>query len=340
MPALATPRTTTHIEAAYYEKRPDGKAQCHLCPHECLLAEGKKGICNIRRNEGGRLIASGYGECTSLSMDPIEKKPLYHFHPGKSILSTGPNGCNFACKFCQNWTISQEEVDTAYVTPKDLVTLAGKHGSLGISYTYSEPLIWFEYLRDAGTLAHEAGLVNVLVTNGFINPEPLEELLPLIDAMNIDLKASSEDFYRQQCGGRLEPVLETIRAAYNKCHIELTNLVIPTLNDSDEDLDRLIAWVAELGVEIPLHFSRYFPHHKLNLPPTPESTLVRAYEKARKRLRYVYLGNVALEGTSDTHCYQCQALLVVRSGYRTRIVGLSGGKCRSCGARADFVGVP
>jgi len=339
MNALMMPENRTKVEAAYYEKMPDGKVRCRLCPHDCLIAEGKCGICRIRANEKGTLLAQGYGECTSLSMDPIEKKPLYHFHPGKDILSTGPNGCNLTCRFCQNWTISQEESVTAYVAPEDLVALAGKRGSIGISYTYAEPIIWFEYLRDAGRLAHEAGLVNVLVTNGFINPEPLQELLPVVDAMNIDLKASAEGFYRKMCGARLDPVLETIKASYKKCHLELTNLVIPTLNDSEEDLDRLIAWVADLGVEIPLHFSRYFPHHKLALPSTPPETLMRAYEKARKRLRYVYLGNLHVEGTSDTFCYQCRALWVKRRGYQTRIVGLSGGKCLSCGARADFIGV-
>jgi len=306
MNALMMPENRTKVEAAYYEKRPDGKVRCRLCPHDCLIAEGKSGICRIRANEKGTLLAQGYGECTSLSMDPIEKKPLYHFHPGKEILSTGPNGCNLTCRFCQNWTISQEQSDTAYVAPEDLVALAGKRGSIGISYTYAEPMIWFEYLREAGRLAHQAGLVNVLVTNGFINPEPLQELLPVVDAMNIDLKASSEGFYRKMCGARLEPVLETIKASYKKCHLELTNLLIPTLNDSEEDLDRLI--------------------------------LMRAYEKARKRLRYVYLGNLHVEGTSDTFCYQCQALWVKRRGYQTRVVGLSGGKCRSCGAQADFIG--
>jgi len=340
MPSLLMPKGKTDMEGAYYEKQAGRTVHCLLCPQDCIIREGKKGICSIRRNEGGKLIASGYGECTSLSMDPIEKKPLYHFYPGKDILSTGPNGCNFSCKFCQNWTISQEEVETAYISPEDLVAAAKKHGSIGISYTYAEPLIWFEYLRDTGTLARQAGLVNVLVTNGFINPQPLQELLPIVDAMNIDLKASSEGFYRRMCGGHLEPVLETIRSAYKKCHIELTNLIIPTLNDSDEDLDQLIAWVANLGVEIPLHFSRYFPHHKLSLPPTPESTLLRAYDKAKKHLRYIYLGNLYAEGTSDTFCYQCHALWVKRSGYHTRIVGLEGRKCRACGAQADFVGIP
>jgi pyruvate formate lyase activating enzyme len=339
MPSLLTSKGRTEIEAAYFEKRAGGAVQCLLCPHNCVIRAGNKGICSIRRNVNGTLIARGYGECTSLSLDPIEKKPLYHFYPGKQILSTGPNGCNLSCKFCQNWTISQEESDTAYVAPEDLVALAGKQGSIGISYTYAEPMIWFEYLRDAGKLAHEAGLMNVLVTNGFINPGPLGELLPLVDAMNIDLKASSEGFYRKVCGARLEPVLEAIRTSYRRCHLELTNLVVPTLNDSDEDLDRLISWVAELGVEIPLHFSRYFPHHKLALPPTPPETLMRAYEKARKHLRYVYLGNLDLEGTSDTHCYRCQALWVKRRGYRTDVVGIAEGTCRSCGARADFVGV-
>jgi pyruvate formate lyase activating enzyme len=290
-------------------------------------------------NRLGRLEAAGYGRAVSLSLDPIEKKPLYHFHPGRVILSTGPNGCNLDCQFCQNWEISQQEVPTEYVEPQKLVDLAAKSNSIGLAYTYTEPFIWFEYLLDACRLAHEKGLVNVLVTNGTVNREPLEELLPLIDAMNIDLKSMDAGFYKKTCRGDLPTVLDTIRTTHGRCHLEITNLVIPGLNDSEKNVDDLVNFVKSVDPLIPLHLSRYFPQYKTRMEPTPESTLIRFYDRALADLKYVYLGNVSLPGKEDTRCPECGSLLIERRGYRTAVVGINKQRCRSCGRRADVIGL-
>lgn len=323
--------------AEYWERLKGDRVKCLLCPWHCRLKVGQAGICNCRRNVDGELEATGYGEVVSIAMDPIEKKPLYHYHPGEQILSTAPNCCNFRCPYCQNADISQGTVPTRYVSPRDLVTLAERQGSFGICYTYTEPLVWYEYLLDVGELAQSRGLSNVLVTNGMINEEPLRKLLPLIGAMNIDLKAMDEGFYRRIAKGNLKTVLNTIRIAREHCHVEITNLLIPTLNDGDEQITALVDWVAALGADTPLHLSRYFPHHKMRLEPTPMETLLRAYEIAKTRLRYVYLGNVPLRNGSDTLCYQCGNTLVSRSGYYTEILGMRDGKCSRCGTDADFV---
>jgi pyruvate formate lyase activating enzyme len=324
-------------EAEYWERLDGQRVKCLLCPWYCRLRVGQAGICSCRQNVDGELRAVSYGQVVSLAVDPIEKKPLYHFHPGEQILSTAPNGCNFKCPYCQNADISQSRVGTQYVSPEDLVTIAERHDSFGVCYTYTEPLIWYEYLLDAGELVHAGGLANVLVTNGMINEEPLKRLLPLIDAMNIDLKAMDKDFYKRIAKGDLETVLNTIRMSKECCHIEITNLVIPTLNDSDEQISALVDWVADLGVDTPLHLSRYFPHYKMTIAATPVETLLRAYEMARKKLRYVYLGNVALQSGSDTLCHNCGNSLVSRSGYHTRVIGIEDRKCSKCGIDVDFV---
>jgi pyruvate formate lyase activating enzyme len=326
-------------EARHYRKNPDGSVTCQLCPRFCNIAPGKSGRCRARVNRGGMLVAGGYGRAVSVAMDPIEKKPLFHFYPGSQILSTGPNGCNLSCAFCQNWEISQSEQPTEYIEPKQLAELAARHDSIGVAYTYTEPLVWFEYLLDACAAVREKGLVNVLVTNGTINPEPLCELLPLVDAMNIDLKSMSPQFYKDVCGGDLKTVLGTIEAASRSCHVELTNLVIPGLNDSPGDMEGLANWVAELDPLIPLHISRYFPRYRMEAPPTPEKTLKMFYDLARKSLKYVYLGNVQIKGTEDTYCPQCGRVVVERLGYRVRLTGLKDGNCMGCGRKADIVGL-
>jgi pyruvate formate lyase activating enzyme len=235
-----------------------------------------------------------YGEITSMALDPIEKKPLYHFHPGSSILSLGTKGCNLKCPWCQNWSISQEvSCPTQKMTPREVIAQAQKLKSFGIAYTYNEPFIWYEFVYDMAKLAHKEGLKNVLVTNGYVNHKPLEEMIGLIDAMNIDVKSMSDDFYHKYCRGKLGPVLRTAQYAVQKCHVEITNLIIPTLNDSEEDFQKLTDWIAEkLGSDIPLHFSRYHPAYKSDIAATPVETLKRAEAIAKKKLRYVYLGNV------------------------------------------------
>ncbi len=325
-------------EAKYWSALDGGRVQCQLCPHHCKLDEGQIGICLGRVNRDGRLYSKNYGQVVSAAIDPIEKKPLYHFYPGSVILSVGPNGCNFRCPYCQNWEIAQTEVATSFISPEDLVKAARKDGSIGISYTYSEPLIWYEYVLDCSRLAREAGMVNVLVTNGFVEEKPLRELLEFVDAMNVDVKSIHEPFYKKLCKASLAPVLRTCELAKKHCHVEVTNLVIPGENDTDEGLGELVQWVAVLlGKETPIHFSRYFPHHKMAAPPTPESTLQKAFDIGSKSLYYCYLGNLYAKDGSDTHCPKCGNVLVQRAGYSIRVTGIEGRKCSRCGREADLV---
>lgn len=328
------------MEAKHYRKLDAHQVQCLLCPHRCLIAPGKRGKCRVRSNRDGVMEADSYGRLVTVAVDPIEKKPLFHFHPGSQILSTGPNGCNLSCRFCQNWQISQTDLPTQQASPRDLVAMARQHGSIGIAYTYTEPLVWFEYLLDACALARGNGLVNVLVTNGTIEPDPLAELLPLVDAMNIDLKSMDAAFYRDVCGGDRDAVLRTIGLAHGgKCWVEVTNLVIPGANDSDRDIDELAGWLAGVDPLIPLHLSRYFPQYKMDAPPTPEGTLVRMKQRAATKLSYVYVGNCSIPGGEDTSCPQCGGLLVARRGFAVRIAGIKGGRCAGCGRAVDITGL-
>lgn len=325
-------------EAKYYRKLKENEVECQLCPHGCILTPGKKGICKIRVNREGTLIAQSYGETISLTIDPIEKKPLYHFYPGREILSIGPNGCNLRCPWCQNWTISQAESSTSYISPEQMVKLAKEHKSIGVSYTYTEPLIWYEYLLDTSKLVKDAGMVNVLVTNGYINETPLREVLPFVDAMNVDVKSMEEDFYKRYCKAKLAPVLRTVEIARGEgCHVEVTNLVIPQLNDSEQQIQMLVDWVESVDDRIPLHFSRYFPQYKFDKPPTPQKTLERAYKLAKRKLKHVYLGNIHVHGTDDSYCSNCGNVLVARMGYSTQTVGVEDGRCSKCNSDTDFV---
>lgn len=281
-------------EALYYEKKEDGSVLCVLCPQLCRIRQGGRGFCGTRVNEKGVLRTINYGQISSLALDPVEKKPLYYFHPGEMILSAGTVGCNLACLFCQNWSISKQiQSPTQTMGSGDLIAQAKRLGSFGIAYTYNEPFVWFEFVLETARAARKAGLKNVLVTNGFVQPQPLKELLPWIDAANIDLKSIRDEFYGKVCGGRVGPVLETIKTMVRACHVELTNLIIPTLNDSEKDLADLVDWVAQnAGEDVPLHFSRYFPCYKMTIPPTPLKTLFLAESLAKKKLRRVHLGNV------------------------------------------------
>ena len=281
-------------EALYYEKLDNSRVRCHLCPYECLIADGRRGACGVRTNSSGTLYSEVYGRTTGMALDPIEKKPLYRYHPGEHILSLGTKGCNFHCDFCQNWHISQAlDVSTEAITSEAIVEKAKQARSFGIAYTYNEPFIWYEFVLDTAKLAKKAGLENVLITNGYVNMEPLEEMLPYIGAMNIDLKSFDEDFYTKICKGRLRPVLEVIKRSIRSCHVELTTLLIPTLNDSEAQMQKEVDWIYDnLGAEVPLHFSRYFPCYKMSLPPTPVEAMERAFAIAKKKLKYVYLGNV------------------------------------------------
>jgi len=269
-------------------------------------------------------------------MDPIEKKPLYHFFPGSSILSIGPNGCNLGCDFCQNYQISQERFPTTRLYPDEAVAVAIANGSIGIAYTYTEPLIWFEYVLDTAKAAREAGLRNVLVSNGAINPEPLEEIAPWIDAANIDIKSMDPVFYRKICKGHLDPVLATASRLSGSVHLEITNLVIPGLNDSNDVLEKLCDFVADLDELTPLHFSAYHPAYSRKAPPTPLYTLERAADIASRRLKHVFIGNV-VSGGNQTLCPGCGEVVVARRGYSIGAVDVIDGKCRFCGAKTGVV---
>jgi len=329
-------------ETSYYSKLEDKKVQCLLCPHHCIIAEGKSGICLTRINNNGILVSANYCRPVSTAIDPIEKKPLFHFYPGSVIFSTGPNGCNFKCSFCQNYEISQMVLDTREVSVRDIVTMVEDSGSIGIAYTYSEPYIWFETIMETGAKIRELGLKNVMVTNGYMEPEPLNELLKIADAMNIDIKSMNPDFYRRICKGSLDPVLRTCEQVKKAgCHLEITNLLITEENDSEKEMHTLTNYIAgNLGTDTPLHISRYFPRFKMEHPSTPMMELNRAWEIARDRLQYVYVGNVLTGNKEDTACPSCGALLIRRSDYSVRMLpelgrkeidGTTYGICASCG---------
>jgi pyruvate formate lyase activating enzyme len=326
------------VRADYWEERPEKKVHCFLCPHHCVIAPGERGICRVRSNRDGVLWADVYGLTPSISLDPIEKKPLYHFLPGSQILSLGPPGCNLSCQYCQNWEISQQDgIPTRYIAPEELVKLAVDNHSVGISYTYTEPILWIEYIRDVTPLAKQSNLAQVLVTNGYITPEPLTDLLEWIDAANLDIKSLNDDYYRKLCGARVKPVLETARAMAKKIHLEITNLLVTGENDAPGEVARLAEWIAtECSPEIPLHISRYFPHYKFSAPPTPPATLQRAYQEAKKFLKFVYVGNWDGGDYSDTVCPNCGNLLISRRGYHTEVKGLAHKQCAKCGYKVDI----
>ena len=321
-------------KASYFEKTNDD-IKCLLCPRKCSIYEGQAGFCRVRKNVGGVLYSENYALCSAAALDPIEKKPLYHFYPGASILSIGTRGCNFTCSFCQNWAISQENPRLINLSADEVVRLAlEEKESIGIAYTYSEPTVWFEYVLETEKLAKKKKLKNVVITNGFINPAPLDELLAYTDAFNIDLKAFSPEFYQQVCSGRLEPVLDNIKKIAEHCHVEITTLLIPGLNDSKEEIGALADWLATINPEIPLHLTRYFPNYKLNLAPTPLETLQTAREAAAGYLHYVYVGNVAGEGI--TYCPHCKAVVIDRGKRRNYLT--SDKTCRICGSRINIAG--
>ena len=329
-------------EAIYYDKKAGGIVSCRLCPKYCVISPGQSGFCRIRHNKDGLLYATGYGRAASCGLDPIEKKPLYHFYPGARILSFGASGCNFHCEFCQNWTTVHNNPETARLTPEKAVSLAVEANgddapNAGIAYTYSEPLVWYEFVLETARQARAAGLKNVLVTNGYINETPLKELLPYIDAMNIDVKGFTEGFYRKYCAGAMAPVLRTVEIALEQnCHVELTTLLITGLNDSPEEIQQLVAWTASLDSEIPIHLSRYFPNYKMDLPATSLATLKMAEGIARNKLSYVYLGNAPELGGQNTYCPSCGNLLINRTGYRTQLVDLHDKECGNCGKKINI----
>lgn len=317
--------------------RYDTYIECRLCPHLCKIAPGKSGICGARQNTGDRIELMTYGVISGCSPDPVEKKPLYHFYPGNNILSIGSYGCNMRCDFCQNWNISQKSAGSLKrSTDPDILAeeASSAHHNIGIAFTYNEPVIWFEFVRDTSLKVREMGLFTIMVSNGYVNRDPLNEMFGFIDAFNIDLKAFNELFYKKLTGAELEPVKESLKAiSHAGKHLEITTLVIPGRNDSVEEMKSQSEWIAgELGEETPLHLSRYFPMFRRNDPSTPYDTLERLYETALKKLKYVYLGNTHGDNGQNTLCSKCGTLVTKRSGYITRLMNLNEtGHCIKCG---------
>ncbi len=312
--------------------------ECELCPKGCVIAPEQSGECRIRVNKAGKLVAVTYGHPCSVHIDPVEKKPMFHFLPGTGILSIATVGCNLHCKNCQNWESSQENpenVEATWLPPEWLPELARANGCKSVAYTYTEPIVYYEYTLDGCIRVKEAGLRNVLVTAGYINREPLKRLCQYADGANIDLKSISDKFYREICDGSLQPVLDALVLAKSQgVSVEVTNLVIPTLNDTDDDFTKLSRWVAQnMGRETPLHFSRFFPHYRMrNLPSTPAETLDRARAIAKAEgLYHVYIGNITRPEGETTFCHSCGQMLIERRRYVILQNRLANGKCPNCG---------
>ena len=317
-------------EAKYYEQQGNNRLRCLLCPHLCTLSIDDLGLCRARKNFNGELYTLNFGQTVTINVDPIEKKPLYHFYPRSNILSIGCNSCNLSCDFCQNYSISQYKTKTVAIPPSELVTLCSKHAVKQVAFTYTEPMTWFEYVLAAAPLLRNIDVKTVLVTNGYVNQEPLSELLPHIDALNIDIKSLSDEFYRSLCNGTLKPVLETVETSFQSCHIELTNLLIPGVNDSADQISDLVDYISSVDRNIPLHFSRYFPNYKRATEPTSFKTMKMAYEIGRSKLNHVYLGNVLTDTEADTICSVCKTTLITRKNFNISILNLIDNKCKNC----------
>lgn len=328
-------------EAWMSKSLPKNMVQCLACNHHCRIAEGRTGICGVRLNEKGKLYLLVYGRCASTNIDPIEKKPLYHFYPGAQIFSLGTVGCNFRCLFCQNWDISQfhkehslQEVEKAgeKLSPQKIVDYCLKRKIPAIAFTYNEPAIFFEYAYDTAKLAHENGLKIVYVSNGFESREALEKILPYLDAANIDIKSFREEYYQKICGGHLQPVLDNIKWLWKKgVWVETTTLIVTGENDSEAELTEIAKWQASVSRDMPWHVSRYFPAYKMNNPPTPLATLEKAYQIGKAAgLNYVYVGNVTGLEHEDTACPKCKKVVIKREGYLVENY-LAESKCKNCG---------
>ena len=324
-------------EALYWEKLPGGEVQCTLCARGCMIAEGARGHCRVRWNSGGALKTLVYGKPLSRAIDPIEKKPLFHFMPGSRILSIATAGCSLRCRFCQNWKISQaypEDAPHIDWTPEQVVAAAVEHRCPSIAFTYTEPSVFYEYMLDTAKLARAKGIKTVWVTCGYLNEEPLVEFAKYLDGANVDLKGFSEKYYDEYCGARLQPVLDTLKVLRREgVYFEITNLVVPGGNDTPEMIRAMCEWITkELGPGTPLHFSRYHPDHLMDRPgPTPLSTLVRAREIARAAgIEHVYIGNVRGKGGEATVCPKCDVELIVRWGYLLEKNAVRGGACPRC----------
>ena len=337
------------MKAYLFDSLADKHVQCKLCHHRCVIKNGKRGICQVRQNSDGTLVSLVYGKVVAQHVDPIEKKPLFHFYPGSLSYSIATVGCNFKCKFCQNADIAQMPKDHQgaiigkFTAPDEIVAAAKKHNCRSIAYTYTEPTIYFEFAHDTARLAHEHGLLNLFVTNGYMTAEALDMIAPYLDAANVDLKAFNDTFYKTYCGAGLAGVKETLVAMKSRdIFLEITTLVIPGLNDSPEELADLADFIAgSLGTDTPWHISRFHPTYKLtDRSPTPVHTLMTAREiGVRAGLKYVYTGNVPGEEGEKTFCYACGKVLIDRWGFNVSNYAIINGRCKYCGAVIDGIGL-
>jgi len=330
-------------EAKFWRKEGE-RLECYLCPHHCRIAPNKMGICGVRQNRNGRLYSLIYGQVSAMHVDPMEKKPLFHFHPGQPVLSLGSIGCNLSCLHCQNYSISQTKFGSTNLDslkPEDVPRLAREGGCRDVAFTYNEPTIWHEFSYDVFRLCRERGISTVYVTNGFIEEEPLREIAPYLSAMNIDVKGFKEDFYRHTCKGRLGPVLDATKLAHELgVHVELTYLIIPARNDKEGEVRDFCRWVAsKLSPNVPVHFTRFHPDYLMtDTPSTPMATMEMALRVAKgEGLRFAYLGNVNSPEGENTRCPRCGSLVVRRSGYHVEITGLRDGGCSKCGEPLNIV---
>jgi len=332
-------------EAYLYKKLQNGKVRCDLCNHRCSIEPGKTGICRVRENRGGTLYSLVYGKAIATNIDPVEKKPLFHFLPGSDSFSIATAGCNFRCRHCQNSDISQVDPESSYVMgrqlpPRRVVDYAVEYKCKSISYTYTEPTIFMEYAYDTARIAREEGIKNAFVTNGCMTEESLKFFHPYLEAANVDLKAYSDDFYRQVCNGTLAPVLANIKTMKELgVWVEVTTLLIPGMNDSPEEIKQIARFINSVDAGIPWHISRFHPAYKMsNIPPTPAQTLHKAREIGKQAgLRYVYTGNLPGDDGENTYCYNCGKLLITRNGFQITENRISGAKCPDCGVDIDGV---
>ncbi len=332
-------------EAMLYIPLEEGKVKCHLCSHRCVISPSKRGLCGVRENREGKLFSLVFGRAISMNIDPIEKKPLFHLLPGSTSFSIATVGCNFRCLQCQNHEISQmpvdlKRIDGSMVSPSKIVSLAKENGCRSISYTYTEPTIYFEYAYETAALASQEGIRNIFVTNGYMTEEALRTIQPYLHGANVDLKSYQEKFYQEICGAKLQPVLESLKWMKKLgVWVEITTLVIPTLNDSEKEFEEIAQFILSLGVEVPWHLSAFYPSYKMiNLPRTPARTLHRAREVGLKAgLRYVYCGNIPGQGGEDTFCPGCGRNIIERMGFRVVRNYMVDGTCQHCQEKIDGI---
>lgn len=324
------------VEAKFYRAEKDYLV-CELCPRACEIKNGEEGDCWGYKNVDGKLYAIHYGRVVTATYDPMEKKPFYHYYPNSTILSIAPNGCNLRCQFCQNHDIAFEKKETKEISLQTILDYSGKSHSIGVAYTFTEPLIWWEYLMDSTRKLKGIGQKNILVSNGYINEKPFSEIIPYMDAINISVKSMRQDFYDRYVEAQLDVILNSIKIAFRETHLELTYLLVPGMTDSEQEIGDFVDFVAGVNKDIPVHFKRFFPHYKMtDTAMTPNETMVKAYKIANQKLNYIYLTDTDIDGVSDTFCPNCKRLIIKRRDYQSNLGGLRGMNCKFCGHKINI----